>query len=436
MRPEAIRTAAALLIGVLAMPNVTAWAADQPGSRPLLTIPKAMQLAEQASPELKAALQRERVTEQNITILKSFYYPTFDAEAIDSYGFPGSSRDLGISGLMGSPYRSGPAGGMTGNLTLYDPARGYALQASREDVKAVQEQTRVTRFGVDQEALQIYFDASRFRGQQATFLEVAGYVAEVAKEVEKFVRTGQRSVVDRLLVQDQTTDAQMTAASYQERYQVALRRLAIATDQKPESLACPLPIEMTEQSLGLSDTAAGSPLIAQAAAVALAAHANISVYSSQNLPKLMATASVGDMDEARLVGKKDYSGGFGVTLPLFEGYRISGEIQQAQALAAQRDQDLSAVRYQLDELNARYDETINSSRIKLDYLTKEVEVARRAFRLAKERYFSFQGTLVDVREAIRNLSRVQSEIIDVQTDLLLAVGSKALLNGSVVARSS
>ena len=61
-------------------------------------------MAESASPDLKAAVERERAAEQNIRVFKSFYYPTFNAEAIDSYGFPGSSRDLGISGLMGSPY--------------------------------------------------------------------------------------------------------------------------------------------------------------------------------------------------------------------------------------------------------------------------------------------------------------------------------------------
>ena len=55
--------------------------------------------------------------------------------------------------------------------------------------------------------------------------------------------------------------------------------------------------------------------------------------------------------------------------------------------------------------------------------------ANQAFTLAKKRYYNFEGTLVDVREAVRNLERIQSEVIDVKIDLLLAKGSKALLNG-------
>jgi outer membrane protein TolC len=397
-----------------------------------VSVPEVLRQAEAASPDLKAALQREQVAERNISIFKSFYYPIFAAEAIDSFGFPGSSRDLGLSGLMSSPYRSGPTGGMVGDLTLYDPARHYALQTARDDLKAIQERTKITRYGVDQFVLSVYLDASRFRGQEESYLAVAGYVTEVAGQVEMFVKTGQRSVVDRLLVQDQVTEAQMSAAGFKERYLVALRRMALETGMAQENLACPTPAGLGESSLGIQETGAGSPLITQASANAQAAHTSIGIYSSRNLPKLQATASVGDMDTARLVGKKDYSGGFGFSLPLFEGYRITSQVHQAEALAAQRDQDLNAVRLQVDEMNAHYDETINASRVQLEYLQRELDVAQRAFDLAKKRYYNFQGTLVDVREAVRNLERIQSEVIDVKADLLLAVGSKALLNGAVV----
>jgi outer membrane protein len=398
-----------------------------------LTISEVLRLAEQASPDLKAALQREHVSEQNVNILKSFYYPTFNAEAIDSFGFPGSTgSSLGIGGLMGSPFRSGPAVGMTGNLTLFDWSRGYGVQAARSEWKAIQDETQVARYSVDQEALQIYLEASRFRGQRDSYKQIAGYVADVATQVEMFVKTGQRSVVDRLLVQDQTTDAQMTAAAFDERYQVALKRLALATGVALDQMATLDPAALSDQSLGFVGQGTVSPLVTQAAAQAEAAHSQVSAASAQNLPRVNATASVGDMDEARLVTKHDYAGGFGVTLPIFEGYRIQSQIHQAQALAAQRDQDLNAVRFQLDELNAHYDEIINASRVQLDYLQKELEVAQRAFELAKKRYYNFQGTLVDVREAVRNLERIQSEVIDVKSDLLLALGSKALLNGATV----
>lgn len=399
---------------------------------PDLSVAQVLRMAEAASPDLKAARERERAAEQNIRVFKSFYYPTFNAEAIDSYGFPGSSRDLGISGLMGSPYRSGPAGGMTGNLELFDAGRRYAVQTAKKELEAVRAGTQIVCYQIDQRALQIFLDAARFRGQEEAYNELIKEVLGVEKEVNHYVVTGQRSVVEKLLVHDQTADAEMTAASFHERYGVALERLAVVTESTAATLSIPTPQRVSAEELGLIKDGDQSPLVRQALAEAAVARASVSEYQAQNYPKLMATASVGEMNEARLVAKKDYSGGFGFQLPLFEGYRIDAAVRQAQALASARDSDQLAVQMDIDQINAHFEEIIRSSRVKLDYLQDEANAAGQAFRLAKERYFSFQGTLVDLREAIRNLSRVQSEIIDVKTDLLLAVGSKALLNGAKV----
>ncbi len=39
---------------------------------------------------------------------------------------------------------------------------------------------------------------------------------------------------------------------------------------------------------------------------------------SEFYPKIVAVASVGEMASAKLVQKKDYSGGIGIVLPLFD----------------------------------------------------------------------------------------------------------------------
>ena len=70
-----------VLLAVLSLPVFAAAPRE-------LSIPDALRLAEQTNPDLKAALQREHVSEGTINILKSFYYPTFDAQAIDSLAFP------------------------------------------------------------------------------------------------------------------------------------------------------------------------------------------------------------------------------------------------------------------------------------------------------------------------------------------------------------
>jgi len=400
-----------------------------PSAARVLSISQVLQRAENVSPALQAAADRERSEQENLTILKSFYYPSLSLEAIDSYGFSGSGKELGIGGLMGSPYRSGPAAGVTSSVALLDLGRRSHLEAARQELAAAQDETRIERVRLDQFALQTFLEAARFQGQQNAAREMAAEIERVQKEVDRFVQTGQRSVVEKLLVQDQTTDARMSEAAFHERYEVALERVALLTGWPAQSIGCPDPQSLSEKGWILQPAAEASPLLVEAAAEAAAAHAEVSGYSAQNWPKITATASVGAMDQSRVIDKKEYSGGFGLTLPLFAGYRISGEIRRARALASAKDGDLTAARMTVDELNAQYDETINASRVELDYLKDERDVARKAFALAKQRYLAFEGALVDVREALRNLSRVETEIINVQVDLLLAAGSKALING-------
>ena len=51
--------------------------------------------------------------------------------------------------------------------------------------------------------------------------------------------------------------------------------------------------------------------------------------------------------------------------------------------------------------------------------------------MAKNRYLKFQGSLVDLRDALRNLGRIEVDLEDTRADLLEALGSKALLDGAV-----
>ena len=401
-----------------------------------IAVPEVIGMAEQASPDLKAALDREKQAEETVGIIKSFYYPTVDAEAIDSWGFAASNSGLGIQGLMGSPFRSGAAGGLVSKLALVDIGRIYNVRAAHQLSEAAREDTKIVQFRIDQAALQILLEAARFQAQQKAAHEVGMATDEVAREVDRFVRTGQRSVVERLLVQDQTADAAMTEAGFQQRALVGVQRLQLITGSPLTNRALPDTTLLTESDLGLVlPPAAQSPLLTRAAAEAAAAHIAVSAVSAQNYPKVTAMASVGDMSKSRVVEKQDYSGGVGIDLPLFEGGGISDQIHRAEAIASEQDQSLMGVQLQLSDLNAHYDEIINASRVQLEYLQKELEVAQRAFQLGKERYNAFQGTLVDVRESIRNLGRVRAEIIDIKTDFLLAVGSKALLNGGQIMKT-
>ena len=403
----------------------TGWGAD-------LDIGETLRRAEKASPDLKAAQAREAEVRESIRIVKSGYYPTVEAEAIDGWGYAGSNGALGLAGLMGSPFRKGPAAGLVSRLDVWDAPRRYRLEAAEERLKVSQEEVRIVRFRVDQAALQIYFEGARDRGGWEAWREVSREIWKVAREVKRLVKTGQHSPVEQYLIEDQVTEALMSQAVDEKKYRIALRRLALFIGADERSISCPLPASLLEKGLSTLQPGSESPLVSQASAAAAAARTDVLERRSQNYPTVSALASAGTMDESIAVPLRNYSGGVGVVLPLFEGFRIAGEARQAESVSARKDEDLLSARLDVDEQNARYDEAIFSSKVRLDYLGQELDTAHKALALASHRYFSFIGPLVEVREALRNLARIELAINDAKTDLLLASGSKTLLNGGTV----
>jgi len=422
----------ALLIGILALSGplrAQTFQSDQPHE---LNILEVMGRAEHVSPVLKAALARMKAAQESIRIAKSAYFPALNLEGIDSTGFPGSSNLLGISGLMASPFRSGLAGGIVSKLTVYDFGRTrYDVKAAEQELISSFENVKVLRYLVYLTALKLYFDAVQSRSQQETWQQLGQETSYVAHEVRRFVQTGQRSIVERYLVQDQVEEADATQAAYGERYSVALRRLALLTGLNGP-ISCPDALHVRTRIYDGLHREEQSPLLRRAAAESSTAHERLKQVLAENRPQIMAVASAGEMDKSRLVEKKEYSAAVGFQLPLFEGYKITAEVHRAQNIVDQKDQELISARFELDDQNASYDEIINSARVNLQHLEHELAVANEGFKVAKERYLSFQGTLVDVREALRNLSRIMTTIDEVRVDLLIAEGSKRVLNGAYV----
>ena len=79
-----------------------------------------LHLAEVNSQSITAAEFNVLVRQKEIDIAKARLYPVFNAEGLDSTGFPGSSAWLGIEGLVSSPYRAGATGGVVARQLLLD----------------------------------------------------------------------------------------------------------------------------------------------------------------------------------------------------------------------------------------------------------------------------------------------------------------------------
>ena len=402
-----------------------------------LSIAETLKLAEAESPELKSSAMREVESEDSVNIGRAAYLPTLDGGAMDSWGFPNASTGIPLYGAATGAYKSGATVDVWSNLDLFNLQREFGLVSARRRRDTAEVSTRVVRLGIYQRVLAAYFDASRFRSQQAAYHWMNGEIDDNLRRVRRLVRSGQHTLVSLMLLEDQKTDATMRESLYQERYLIALRRLALLLGQDPNTIDAPIADELTEQSLGIFRPGKSSPIVQQAMSAANAAKSDVLKIDAQNYPRVMANGGLGMMSGIPKLGVADksmiYNAALAVVFPIFEGMRITTQVHQAEAVSIEKSHDVDTARLLVSDRNARFDEIIDSARIQLGVLFAERDKAQRALAIAKQRYTTYLGGLVDVREGIRNLIRIETSISDSKLDLMNALSAKLLLNGATLA---
>lgn len=388
-----------------------------------------MAAAEKASNELVGTRTEERVAEKAVSLAEGGYFPRLEADAVDTSGFPGSSGGLGIHGLVGSSYRSGYGVGLVADATLWDFGRTSAEVRQAEHLSAAQKaQTTLTRYDVDTSAAQLFFDCVRDQSQLDAWSFVVSQAQVVATEVNRFVKTGQRSIVERFLSRSQLEEAQTNQKDFEERTALARKRLQVLTRLPLRRLQCPS-IDLVALPRNAAAPAGENPLLVRASEKIQAAKARVDRVRADFMPKLKAFAGVGALENTRVVPKEDYAVGVGITLPLFDGFETLNGLDQSRAQEAAQESYRAAALDRIDAVNARYDQIVESSHVRVEHLLGELALAHQGFTVAKSRYFSMQGTLVDLREALRNLMRTRSETINAKAEYELARTENNIFNG-------
>jgi len=400
-----------------------------------LTLGQALRLAEKTSPALKAALSRENETREFSRVADSGFYPDLGLDAVDSTGFPGSSSGFGTAGLdsfpglVASPYRKGAAAGAYAKWDLIDLSVWHQSSAAHYEYDASRERTRYQAEVVDTQALGLYLEAVRLRGNRDAWQALADELTGIKSTVARFVRNGQYSQVQGYLIEDQLADATLKAGDFNRQYQASLERLALLTGLDAKAISCPSPSELSEEALANLTAPGVNPLVAGAELETKSANETTAQYSAENLPVLELAGGAGYLSDTRLVGSQDYSLFVGVSLPIFEGFRIDAQEKAARAETQARQADVSADQLILADLSVRYLEQMEEAREDLTTLAGEQDQAQKAVTLARQRYLAFLGPLSDLQQALKDMVSVGVEISDAKTRLLSAMGEKYLLGG-------
>ncbi len=402
---------------------------------PVLTLGQALQAAEKYNPSLKIAVSREEESRQNSRAADSGFYPDLGLDGVASNGLPGSPSGFGTSGLdgfpgiVGSPYRQGPAADAYAKWDLIDLSVWHQSAAAHYEYDASRQRTQYETELVDVRALELYLEAVRLKGDWDAWRALADELTGIRDTVGRFVRNGQYSPVAGYLIEDQLADATLRSQDFDRQYKAGLERLALYTGLDVDAFSCPAPEELSESQWETLQAPGVSPLVTQAQLETQSAQETAQKYSAENLPVLEVGGSAGYLSGARLVDEQDYSLFAGISFPLFEGFRIDAEEKAARAEAEARLAEASTDQLYLNDLNVEFAEQVEEAREDLVTLAGEQERAQKAVTLARQRYLTFLGPLADLQQSLKDMVNVDVQIAEAKTRLLLAYGEKYLLNG-------
>jgi NodT family efflux transporter outer membrane factor (OMF) lipoprotein len=226
----------------------------------------------------------------------------------------------------------------------------------------------------------------------------------------------------------QLADTESQLPSYEKQAQQAMNRLSVLTGQPPGALdamlgtAAPLPPLPAVIGIGVPSTLARRrPDVREAEAQLHAATANVGVATAAFYPDISLTGSFGlrALDASYLTNwaSSFYSFGPSISLPIFQGGRLTAGLrlaraQEAEAAVAYRGTVLNALREVEDALVA-----YRTDRAGRDKLEQAVRSGETALYLARDSYTHGLTDFIQVLDSERTLIASRQQLV--QADVML-----------------
>lgn len=341
------------------------------------------------------------------------YLPHVALDAIDSTGFPASNSALQVGGLMGSPFRSGAAGGVVVTQTVYDFGR---IESALKEVKAerslVQARLAEDKMRYLESAAQVYLACARARSLQENDEELMKWAKINLKETARFTRTGQRSVIDNSLVQTEVNELRLELDDLGKFQQSLTEQMKLyGANSGCKTLSDSWDSQVPE-ALRVDD-----PRLLLAKAQMETAHAGFEDAKSRQLPTINVMGSAGGMEKSRLVPEQDYAAGVGIVFPVWNGGEDYRREKAFKTQSDYQDQHLKAAELEFNVQIKNLQDELSRDRDALKVVGKNLEQVEKTIKLASTRYQRLEGPLIDVREALKQLRQLGLERVEMMNSL-------------------
>jgi outer membrane protein len=450
-------TRSAAVATVLAIAAASSAVAQQPtppslGEPVRLSLGDAARRAARQSNTVQGAEQRVAEAQARVTQAKAALYPDLSANALQS-GRTFNSVTFGIT-IPPAPGQAplfNPDGQVLGPVNTVD-LRGR-VQASLFDY-SVWQRVRTARASADaaradvstagdlaaMQAADAYIRVLRTNAQLNARLADSTLARDLVTIAQNQLEAGVGVALDVTRAQSQLAGVRnqlIAARNDRDRAQLDLRRtLNLSLDARVEptdTLSTDVPEDLAlDEPTATARALRDRPDLRAAEEQIRAARQTVSAIRAERLPSVSAFGDdgvVGKAGATRLL--PTYTWGLQLSLPVFDGFRREGRIQEQEAMTRELDVRRRDLEQQasidvrgalLDLASAR--EAIGASRERLRLAEQEVDQARQRFRAG------VAGN-ADVVNAALSLNAARSQYVDVLTSLQVARVSLARAEGAV-----
>lgn len=407
---------------------------------PKLSLRQTLELAEKKSPDMQLALLRQVEARARSLVARSAYQPQLGVAVGNTYQ-TSNMEGLGLL-IPGVPSRLGPYRVFNARPQLTAPVFDLELlsgiHAARErvveskyDAETTRQATLLAVLELDinlfQAESRIAAAAARLRTAQAVYQQAEESEAAGSASKLDLARTGQQAFAERANLIQATRDRDVVRAMLLET--IGLEQNAEIQIEAPE-------LARFEERLRPVEVIRNGAFEERSELNALEARRRAAQFDREGaqrerLPKFAFSGDYGVLGQGPERSLSTYTLGGSLTIPLFTGGRIRGNIDAAQSKVAQAEAELRKARLQVSEEVERAALESDASRETLSAASSATEEARKALALSRLRFRAGIATSVDVATAESALA--QSEDFEIRTryDWYLAEARLARAEGNV-----
>jgi outer membrane protein len=406
---------------------------QQPISSPVILF-EVVERALCESPKTRSAWATIKAAAANVTLSRSTYLPTLGASVNEVYQHH-------VTQVSDAPQLRSDFTGAVNEETLslgwvlYDfGARSASVRNSRELLLAAQANQNSTLQALFASTAKDYFAAQAANANVSSKRRLEAAARESLDAATARVNKGVAPITDQLQANTKFAQAIYERAKAEGDSRAAVGTLAVDMSLSPEEA-----LSLPELNSGVSpdttfvravhdlleDAGRTHPKILAAAAQVQAALANVHFVRAQALP---AVHLVGEIDRSNQpvsasLGQpelpartRDNYIGIKIEIPLFDGFRRTSEIRQAEAQADVQEQGLRDAQQQVAIGVWSSVQTLETSTENLHNTDVVLQSARQAFDAAEHRYKSGVGNIVELLGVQSTLATSEQQSIQAQLD--------------------